>query len=204
MDNRLVVALDERDAQAAQRFIEDESDPARVLAMYHGALRHLYWSNKDIETLVGVGRFALAFGAAVTDEAHLGLVKSIAYDIGSFCWPGWDEPGIEIDDATLAFGADAAVLNLELALRLRRPAGPMANAHWLIGAHHLVTGRTADAVTAFERSRSLADDEATKVLADAYIAIATGERWNDAAFASLEEGEQLVAQLRTAERLYGH
>ena len=194
MDRTLLNALEERDAEAAKRFVEGEPDPKRVLAMYHGAIRHLYWSAKDIATLVDIGRRAIDFGAS-----HPDALKPIAYDIGSFCWPGWDEPGITIDEATFAFGAQAANLNLALAIQLSRP---LSNAQWLVGAYHLAARRTTEAVASFERARDLADDEATKLLATGYIAIAHGESFATDELEALPDGTDLVAQLRTAERVF--
>jgi hypothetical protein len=200
MDRTLLSALDERDSEGALRFIEDETDPARVLAMYHGAIRHLYWSNKDLNTLVALGRHAVAFGVL-----HPDALKPITYDIGSFCWPGWDEPGITVDADALSFGAEAAALNLALAVQLNRPVIALANAHWLVGAHDLAAGRTEDAVHAFERSRAFAieaQDEPTRFLADGYIAIARGEPIDSDEMRTLSEGGELLAQLHTAARVF--
>jgi hypothetical protein len=202
MDRTLVTALEERDDAAARRFIEDEPDPARVLAMYHGAIRHLYWSAKDIHTLVRIGRAAIAYG---TTNDQLDALKPIAYDIGSFCWPGWNEPGITIDDDVLTLGAEAAALNLTLAVQLNRPPLARSMAHWLVGAHELAAGRCTEAAAAFERSRSLAAeaaDEATELLAAACVAIACGSHWDEARFESVTDGADLVLQLRTAQTVF--
>jgi hypothetical protein len=202
MDRTLVTALEERDDSAAQRFIEDEPDPARVLAMYHGAIRHLYWNAKDIHTLVRIGCAAIAYGTT-NDQAE--ALKPIAYDIGSFCWPGWDEPGITIDGDVLAFGAEAAALNLALAVQLNRPPLAHSMAHWLVGAHELAAGRRAEAAASFERSRAIAvdaGDSASELLAVAYAAIARGEPWDEVPFEGVDDGAELVAQLRTAQHVF--
>jgi hypothetical protein len=198
MDRRLLSALDERDVEAAKCFIEDEADPLRVLAMYHGAIRHLYWSARDLATLVALGHHAIAFGVS-----HPDALKPVAYDIGSFCWPGWDEPGIDVTADAITLGTEAAALNLTLAVQLNRPALALANAHWLVGAYDLVAGRTADATLAFERSRAFAvaaGDHATELLAAGYIAITRREAVDAAAFTSIDDGDELLSQLLTVER----
>lgn len=200
MDKTLLVALEERDVGAACRFIEDEVDPARVLAMYHGAIRHLYWSEKDLGTLVQVGRRALSYAA---DEAHLGFVKSIAYDVGSFCWPGWNEPGIAPGPDALALGAEAAALNLALAERLHRPALVFANAHWLVGAYELAAERSDEALRSFERAHAFAaDDRPTELLMSGYVAMARGEQPSTDELAALEDGDELIAQLEGATKRF--
>jgi hypothetical protein len=201
MDRTLIECLDARRYDACIAFITVEDDPARVLAMFHGGIRHAYWSNKDIDGVVALGRAARALAEPIEDPKLLGLLKSIAFDVGSFCWPGWREPGIEITPPTLEIGAEAAALNLELARRLERPDAPMANAHWLVGAHHLASGRSDEASASFEESARharLADDRATELLAIGYVAIARGERPDVAEIRTTEHGEDLAAQLTTA------
>jgi tetratricopeptide (TPR) repeat protein len=202
VDRTLIAALEERDADAAKRFIEDESDARRVLAMYHGAIRHAYWSNKDLAMVVALGRHAIAYGTA---GAHDDALKPITYDIGSFCWPGWDEPGITVDETTLAFGADVAALNLDLALRLQRPPLAQAMAHWLVGAYELATGRRDDAARYFERALALARtsaDRPTELLMSAYLAVAEERIVSAESFACIEDGPALIAQVETAARVF--
>lgn len=206
MDSVLIDALDRRDVDSARTFIEAEDDAARVLAMYHGAIRHLYWSRKDITTLAAIGAAALAFGDGLTDRNQLGLLKSVAYDLGSFCWPGWDEPGIEIGASMRTFGASAADLNLELAERLGRSEGPMAAAHWLVGAHLLAAGDRPAAITSFETSASLArtaGDHVAELLAEGYTRISRHERPDIVELQSLEHGNEVAAQLQTAFNVFG-
>jgi tetratricopeptide (TPR) repeat protein len=204
MDKTLIAALDARDTDAAKRFIEDEPDPKRVLAMYHGAIRHAYWSNKDVTTVVAIGRHAIAYANA---GGHDDALKPLTYDIGAFCWPGWDEPGIRIDEDARAFGAEAAGMNLELAVQLNRPALGQAMAYWLVGAYALADDRRDEAARCFERARSLAaevEDRPTEVLMDAYLALADGRTWSTESFESVEDGEALIAQITTAARVFGH
>jgi hypothetical protein len=206
VDPSLIGALERGDVAAAVEWIQSEDDPARVLAMFHGAVRHAYWNLRDVAVVVALGDAAFAFGRDLPDDPLLGMVKSIAYDVGSFCWIGWDEPGISIDAELAAAGARAAALNLALAEKLDRPAGPLSNAHWLVGAHELAAGRRDQAVRCFEESARHArqgSDLGAELLAVGYIAIARGEAPDLDAFASVEDGDEYVAQLRTAARVFG-
>jgi hypothetical protein len=205
VDPTLIGALDRGDVSVAVEWIRTEDDPARVLAMFHGAIRHAYWSRKDLTAVVALGEAAFAFGRDFPGDPLLGMVKAIAFDVGSFCWIGWDEPGIAIDSAAMAAGASAAAFNLALAERLDRPSGPRAAAHWLVGAHELAAGRRDEAVRCFEESARHArrgSDLGAELLALGYIAIARGEEPDTDAFAGVEDGDEYVAQLRTAARVF--
>ena len=205
MDPSLLYALERGDVSDAVEWIEREDDPPRVLAMYHGAIRHAYWNRKDTSMVVALGEAAFAFGASFDGDPLLGMVKSIAYDVGSFCWTGWDEPGVTIDERSAASGARAAALNLSLAERLDRPSEARAAAHWLVGAHALASGRRDDAIRAFEESARYAragSDLGAELLALGYIAIARGDEPDVSGFSDVEGGDDYIAQLRTAARVF--
>lgn len=105
-------------------------------------MRAAYWQQKDLPAALQAGQTALGLWRAMdrlgVDDATLieidGRIKTIAYNIASFAWPGWDEPGIVIDAPSLEAAEQAADLNLSLALRLNRPPAKVRDAHWLIAA----------------------------------------------------------------------
>lgn len=206
VDRFLIDALDRDDVSAAIEWILTEDDPARVLAMFHGAIRHAYWSRKDVGQVVALGEAAFAFGGTSDDERLVGLLKPIAYDVGSFCWVGWDEPGVAISAEDAAAGARAASSNLVLAERSQRPPASLASAHWLVGAHALASGDRLAAVASFEESARYAragGDRGAELLALGYVAIARGEVPDTAAFADIEHGDDHAAQLITAAKIFG-
>ena len=152
-----------------------------------------------------VGEAAFAFGTDFDGDPLLGMAKAIAFDVGSFCWIGWDEPGVTIDAAAATAGSRAAVFNLELAERLDRPSGPRSAAHWLVGAHALAAGDTTAAISAFETALRFARDAGDlelELLALGYVAIANGEKPNTDRFAGIADGDALAAQLHTAWRIF--
>jgi hypothetical protein len=90
----------------------------------------------------------------------------LAYDIGSFTWPGWEEPGIRPTPDEIAFGRECASLNLRLAIELNKPPLRVSMAHWLIGAHALATGEFEKAETEFQLAQNVFasnDDESKSV-----------------------------------------
>ena len=205
MDESVRNALDEGDTASAVELIRAGGEPVVVLAGFHGAIRHAYWERKDIDAVVLLGRAALSFGSGVSSSEDLGALKSVAYDVASFCWTGWDEPGVTIDDEARIFGAEAAGLNLALAERLDRPGIPRAAAHWLVGAHALTAEDNASALGSFEQAASLAKSAsaiALELLYRGYAAIAKREPLTTDELATLEDGPELVEQLKTAARVF--
>lgn len=147
--------------------------PAEALARVDADLRDAYWKAKDLRRVVALGKAGIAYAvqhAAGTGdrETLLQHAKTLAYNIGSFTWPGWDEPGIVIEPDDLAFGHACAQQNLQLAIDLKRSAERVADAHWLVGAHHLARREWSAAIDAFERAAGL---HATP-LAQGYVLLA--------------------------------
>jgi hypothetical protein len=140
-----------------------------------------YWKKKDLPSAITFSRTAMEIGQAMatkmktTDPAAanqvLGVVKGIAFNLASFTWPGWDEPGIVIGPDDLAMGRKAAQLNFYLALELKRPPDKVAVAHWLMGAHALAAGQHDQALKHFESYQTTATDETNRLTARGYSAI---------------------------------
>jgi hypothetical protein len=103
--------------------------------------------------------------------------KALAYDAGSFTWPGWEEPGICPTSAEIAFGRDCARLNLRLAVELRKPPKGISKAQWLIGAHALISREFELAEESFQKAHDVlaeidAETEAMKLCNTGFLAIA--------------------------------
>ncbi|AIE83401.1 hypothetical protein [Fimbriimonas ginsengisoli] len=149
--------------------------PKDAAEAYHRLGKDLYWKDKNL----AASRAALTTGIAYALEQArntgspelIGAAKGMYYDLASFSWPGWDEPGIEIDEEALSFGEYAADENLRLAIELQRSDQPMASAHFIVGAFHLVRRRWPEARESFQRYRYHADrygDAANAMLAEGY------------------------------------
>jgi len=151
------------DSLAAAEFLEAEGEPKAVGQRYYRVMNDLYWKRHDLPGLITVARLGIHYcvsraqGAPEAEAAELrGLGKTMAYDLASFTWPGWNDAGIHPTPADEATGLDAARLNLRLAMQLKRGAAPMSNAHWLLGAQQLAAGQFAGALHSFEHSAEFA------------------------------------------------
>ncbi len=138
------------------------------------------------------------------------------YDIASFTWVGWDEPGIEITVSERAAGLAAARSNLELAVELEKGDLATSRGSWMLGAHLLTEGEHDDAREAFTEAGEAADRagaDAEVQLAAAFSALsdlargkATAEPELVAALerlSVLEGGEMFVDQVQTARAVIG-
>lgn len=160
--------LDESDSFAAAACIERQGAPEAVLKRYREVTLWFYNEHKDVEGLIALSRSGIQYGLseaariAPTDADQAdrikGLAKALAYNLGANTWPGWDDAGIVLTDSDLRVGLDAARLNLRLAIELKRGDEPLANAHWLVGAHELARGRNSAAADCFARAVDLAAD----------------------------------------------
>ncbi len=133
------------DSFAAIEKIQETGSPHEIAARYQSLVSGLYWKSHDLPAVISIGRAGILFcltqaiaaeSPDVIDQLR-SAAKSLAYDIGSFTWPGWEEPGIDPTPADLAAGMDCARLNLRLAIELKKPKDRLSMAHWLVGAHAL-------------------------------------------------------------------
>jgi hypothetical protein len=108
--------------------------------------RHLYWKHKALPEFVRLSQETIRRleAAVAADPGKEALIRPLAgtyFDLASFTWPGWEEPGILIGPEELVVGRHAADRCLEIR---RDPAHagmrfgyslPMA--HWVVGAYRL-------------------------------------------------------------------
>ncbi|MHC4859225.1 MAG: hypothetical protein ACYTDY_03935 [Planctomycetota bacterium] len=172
-------ALEAEDAVDHLNGLEDADLAARV---YLHLARHHYWKEKDIDDVVTVARGGIKFcleraEKAEGDEAARwkASAKSLAYDLGSFTWPGWGVEGMEILPKHLVAGRKAAKLNLALAIELEKGPDKMSYALWLVGAHHLAEGEYTAALKRFKEAKEKAveaKEAAGATMCDGYAAMA--------------------------------
>lgn len=206
---------------AALASVADTSDAADA---YGQSMKTAYWEHGDV-TLVtaiayaGAGRLlAIAEDADDPDEAHEAktAVRGLMYDLASFSWPGWDEPGVTITPEARAGGLSAARACLALTAELGMEDLATSRAHWIVGAHLLVASNPAEAGQQF----ALAGRAADRAGADAEVSLATGfgaladlaagvAGAEDALTDALGElrtadgGDMFVQQVQTARRVLG-
>jgi hypothetical protein len=134
------------DSFAAIELLHRDKTPKQTAERFRTLLSDLYWKAHNLPAVVTIGRAGILHclaqsllprRSAKTIYYLRSTAKSFAYDVGSFTWPGWDEPGIHPTPADLSAGRDCAQLNLRLAIELKKPPEKVSMAHWLIGAHAL-------------------------------------------------------------------
>ena len=178
MKDTALALLAERGPLGAIEWLSRQNDPPSIASTYADVVVHQYWVAHDLASVIQVGLAGIQFclnlahkysvdvagqvdGRKLTSpslaESLKGTAKGLSYNLGSFCWPGWDEPGIVVGPIALAIGRDAASLNLRLALELDKGDVPLSRAHWLIAAHEMAIGNLEAARTSFdEGARSAA------------------------------------------------
>lgn len=217
--------LEAQDIFAAIEYLGRQPDALAALNVYGEFVQYFYNDARDLYRVVLLGLAGLQHGlvsAAQTTDPQLrcqlsSAAKSIAYNLASSTWPGWDEPGIVIDSAYLKIGFEAARANLRLAEQLTKGDVPLSRAHWMLGAHSLAAGQYEQARGSFGRAAAYArkaekEDEA--LLAEGFSALtAVLERPEDpeaeaglgavkAALGHHKHGAFFNAQIETARSVF--
>ncbi|QOV90748.1 hypothetical protein [Humisphaera borealis] len=203
------------------------TDDAAALKLYADAVNEAYWVRKDLVVTVALCRAGIHCGlnAAVrlpdgdsVRQAELrGKAKSLAYNLASFTWPGWDEAGIACDTGSIAAGYDAARLNVRLARELQKGELPMSRGLWMLAGHELCRKQYALARDHYERAAAhaaIAASPADEALGKAFaslVSVIQDPQDADARMrlehltallGEVEEGAAFVQQVRNAERVF--
>jgi len=215
-------------AGAAVDFLNGQEDQLVTAETYHKLMKHLYWQESNVPDMVIVGQagidYALAAANAGDDsdpEMAYNLrswAKSMAYDLASFTWRGWDEPGMVLTAADEALGLQAAQLNLQLAADLDKGPLRISRAHWVLGAQQLSAGQLAQAQDSFRagaRFAASAGVEGDERNCQAFAAlVASMQQPEDTGLQGkldeamddlldVEYGRDYVEQIKTAARVFG-
>lgn len=125
-------------------------------------MRHTYWQEKDLASCLAIATEAIHAGEEASrdfpDSSYevLSSVKRLCYDIASFTWIGWDEPGIAPSEAQISLGKAMASRNLQLAIQLDKGDLPTSRGYWMVGAHLLTAGKFELALSEFDEAESYA------------------------------------------------
>jgi len=166
--------------------------PDAFLAAARQVRQTLYWEKKDLASYVVVATHLLdtaltnARGASEAAEFFRARSLGLSFDLASFTWSGWNEPGIAVTPALQAVGLEAARLNLDLARQSNAPENVRKAAHFILGAQLLASGDAYEAIRIWSSSP---DAKSTR----AWVLLAKVVRGDDATEldAALEE---LLAQ----------
>lgn len=172
---------EQQDTLAATVWLATRPDAVAATKVFSEAMLHLYWQAKNLPLAVVIGRagaqFALIAAERQPEQANdlRSTAKALTYNLASFTWPGWDEPGITITAADVIFGLDAAKTNLRLAVELQKGDLPLSRAHWMLGAQQLAQRDFAAAANSFaaaEKFASAANTPAEALLAQGFARVA--------------------------------
>jgi len=197
--------------------------PAAQVQAFDQVLRHAYWKKKDLPGAIQIGQAGITLGeqlaARFPDKASeiKSQVKAIHYNLASFTWPGWDEPGFEITPEQVQLGLAAARENFRLAIVLKKDALPLSRACWMLGAQEIAVRDYSSAIDHFyqaEQFAAQAEAGGEALLAKGFAELASllakpGDPAISAtledtktALASQESGEFFIKQIDDAWRVF--
>jgi hypothetical protein len=217
----------QHDALAAIDQIARQDDGVAAAKTFVEVMRHFYWKEKQLTASIVFAQagahYALFQAARIepTEPAMAsqlrGIAKGLMYDIASFTWPGWDEPGIAITATELLIGLGAAKANLRLARELNKGDLPLSRAYWMLAGHHLCGRDYHAAEDHYElaaRHAATAGAKSEELLAAGFVRLAglfisPGNAILQAQLdgiqrdlMQLENGPDFVQQMRTALRVF--
>ncbi len=191
MVEQVMELLDAGQPTAAIDAIQANGSPAEVGKRYEQLVLDIYWKKKNLSAVVRIAQAGLDYclrRSRETPDEHAAALrdsaKKMAYNFASFCWPGWDEPGIAIDQDQVRIGAETAKLNLQLARELKRPPKGMSMAHWMLGGYALALKNYSEAADEFTTAISFdqqAADRESELFNEANRALSRIGQGNSAA-----------------------
>jgi len=144
--------------------------------------KQAYGDLKSISAMNAIAWEAIKFGLICAESSndpesarrYKTRVRTIAYNAGSNCWPGWGDP-IKIEAIDIAEGLRLAERNHELVRELGLGAKEMGGSFWLRGALLLANGQVPAAITQFVAAQEAFHDaglSAYEFMARGYAALA--------------------------------
>jgi hypothetical protein len=213
------------DSFVAIEFLSQQDDPLAAAEVYNKVLKQLYHEEKDIQAVINMGRAgiqhslsAAAVGIDVGRARELkGRARAIAYNMASYTWPGWDEPGIDLGQAEVAQGLDAAAASARLSVELRLDTIGQSRSLWMLAAQQMAAGDLAEAASSFRKAAELArtaEEPAEALLSVGFACLVSllaspGDSAVEARYMDVkrqlsaeEDGQFFIDQLDTARRVF--
>jgi tetratricopeptide (TPR) repeat protein len=226
MESRSVELFEMEGVQAALAYLREtpHPSPAAQVQAYDQLARHVYWQNKDLHATIEILQAGLEFGESLLDDHPDEAVeiksqlKAIHYNLASFTWVGWDEPGFTVTPEQEKLGLKAAQANLQLATELKKEDLPLSRAYWMLAAQEISARQYEKAKEHFSLAEQLAKQAGVsgeELLAHGFLQftellIDPGNEIIAARLADTktvlqneEHGEIFVQQLETAGKVFG-
>ncbi|HEV2472701.1 MAG TPA: hypothetical protein VGS41_08560 [Chthonomonadales bacterium] len=219
---KAIQILTDADTSEVIEYLAGQKSAVEVAEIYHAMMKDAYWKRKRLDHTIILARAGIhqSIVSALPQQQEdpetaarlLGIAKAINYDLASFTWVGWDEPGIEISTIDAAIGMDAARANLRFAMELEKGDLAVFRAYWMLGAHLLTAGDRVAAGAAFAsaaRHAATAETETGVMLSRGFAILATApqqERERELEpiiekLSTLEQGPGYIDQIKTAIRV---
>lgn len=213
---------------AAAEFLDQQGYPLDVARTYSELVKHLYWQDKNIPSMIAMALAGMGYTMisaksimprdVATARALRSEAKTMAYNLASFTWIGWDEPGITLSQSDRRHGLEAARINLRLAFELNKGDLRISRGYWIKAAQLLATGSLQAAEYGFDKAAIYAfraGAQADRLSGQAFALLAALLR-NPGSPALegqlelikvqlrvLEHGDMFVQQVETAGRVFG-
>ena len=212
------------DSFVAIEYLCQQTDALAAVETYNKLLKQLYYEQRDIAAVISMGRAGIQHG--LTSAAGAGApfardlkdrARSIAYNLASYTWPGWDELGIKLDASQIAQGLDAAAAAVRLSAELGQDALHQSRGLWMLAAHQLAASDLPAAAGNFKHAADLArtaQAPGEALLSEGFVALAglLAAPNNAAAearcadvkrrLAGEKDGRFFIEQLDTARRVF--
>jgi hypothetical protein len=170
-------------AVAAITAITDTQAALEALAQL---CQRAYRDLKSVPTMTALAweavGFALKCAAASPDpepaSRYKGRARTIAYNAGANCWPGWGD-AVEIKPADIAEGLKLAERSYELVGELGLGDKAIGTSLWLVGALQMAAGRSSTAIAQLLRAEEAfqaAQLPVPAAMARGYVALAEKAR----------------------------
>lgn len=217
---RAISLLKEKDLAAAIEELSREADPK----VFNDCMTELYWKEKNLAASAAIARAGVEIAISRSngaDEAKVlefkSAAKGLCYNIASFTWDGWDEPGFKISACDLANGLDAAKSNLRYAIELKKGELPLSRAYWMLAGHEISAGQLDQALEHYhegERHAAMASSKQDVLLNRGFgqmvellrrpqdAQIKSELEKTKAELKNEKDGEEFVKQIETAFKVF--
>lgn len=155
MGNPFVVILETQGSEAALASLFQQIDDIVVAKTLHDLLMHAYWKMKNLPAVMAIARAGIGYFDKLGDSAKSDK-RIMNYNLASFTWTGWDEPGIVISPADQKLGLAAAQASLQAVREMNLGEIPLARGCWMVGVHHLALKDYLAAIAGLCESESYA------------------------------------------------
>ncbi len=224
---KILSTMKDVDSFAAIDHLERQTDPLKIISLYNQLLKYYYYEERDIQAVIMMARAGAQYGLAAArtleaqDPAAAKELKEgargVIYNLASYTWPGWNEPGIEIGPGEIAQGLDAAKASIRLAQELKMPPLRLSRSHWMVGALLLASSKQPEAREQFELAAQYAGEavqpaevllsegfKLMTIMLDSANTPKTEARYLQLKreIAEMEDGEYFIAQLDTAYEVF--